>query len=324
MTDKKDQLASTFPVFNGDLISPILYLVMSRLVSLLYDGEEEIVDEVPYEYTRKTSLVRRTVSTSSTTSATVVRAATAADAISRSPTESAGSATEISTAHENVSSDDLSSGADNKQSQEGTKSTEYSYYETEYSSTEDDIHEQLEKRSLRQSGKEVPKSTSNVSVRVSGQANSRTPRKGPASNSIKSKRNTQVSDDSADEYSGEYSYTDYTYSDGEEETSYSTTDNVGSSQRSDQRTTGKRRIANAKERSSRSGRLSTRSEDQGSENRTEGYYCSTDISYTDEWDDIDGSKDTYWYDQALRYLLSRINESDRFTVILRILPIFLN
>lgn len=150
LTDKKDQLASTFPVFNGDLISPILYLVMSRLVSLLYDGEEEIVDEVPYEYTRKTSLVRRTVSTSSTTSATVVRAATAADAISRSPTESAGSATEISTAHENVSSDDLSSGADNKQSQEGTKSTEYSYYETEYSSTEDDIHEQLEKRSLRQ------------------------------------------------------------------------------------------------------------------------------------------------------------------------------
>ncbi|ESU35846.1 Putative cytosolic protein [Giardia duodenalis] len=327
LTDKKDQLASTFPVFNGDLISPILYLVMSRLVSLLYDGEEEIVDEVPYEYTRKTSLVRRTTSstssTSSTTSATAVRAATAADAISRSPTESAGSATEISTAHENVSSDDLSSDADNKQSQEGTKSTEYSYYETEYSSTEDDIHEQLEKKKPPPKAvKKSPKSTSNVSVRVSGQANSRTPRKGPASNSIKSKRNTQVSDDSADEYSGEYSYTDYTYSDGEEGTSYSTTDNVGSSQRSDQRTTGKRRIANAKEGSGRSGRLSTRSEDQGSENRTEGYYCSTDISYTDEWDDIDGSKDTYWYDQALRYLLSRINESDRFTVILRILPIF--
>lgn len=315
---KKDQIAPIFPVFNGDLVSPLLHLIMSRLVALLYDGEEEILDEVPYEYTRRPSLAQKALNSNV-----------------RSPTESAGSTAEISTAHENASSDDLSLSTDKKQSQKqrlrnnkntkeesGITDYEYSYYTTDYSSTEDDIQEKPKRKAPPKPVKTHPKSVSTATVRISAQTNSSIAKKDSTSGNVKSKTNVKGSNESEDEYSYEYSYTKYTYSESETEDTYSGTDSVHHSHGSSKQISGKGKTIDKKQKPSRGKNLNARSEDQENTTVTEGYYCSTDVSYTDEWEEIDGSKDTHWSDQALRYLLSRITESDRFIVILRILPIF--
>lgn len=329
---KKDQLAPIFPIFNGDLVSPLLYLIMSRLISLLYDGEEEIMDEVPYEYIQRPSLMRRS---------SAKRTAKQTGSNSQSITESVGSVTEVSTAYENASSDDVSSPTDfidskqskkqrdrnTKKTKEETESTiyEYSYltYSTsDYSSTDNDAQKKQQVRK-----KPPSKSTKKQSKQQISKASKRQ----SISNDAISKRNKKNSSGSEDNDSYEYSYTEYTYTEDEQELSSSDTssstslDDLSTSNNAHElkkKATGKRNTADTKPIQNQGKRSSTRSLAKEDDNITEAYYCSTDISYTDEWVDIDGSKDTYWCDQALQYLLLRIGKEDQFIIILRILPIF--